>query len=99
MKFNLEEFFTTIVLEDDTENHKPYPDPLFKYMELTGADKDSCIYIGDMTTDIQCANNAGVISGLVAWNNSGVSYSNSISLPDFSAFFHLYIIHSPTLNH
>ncbi|MDV8114688.1 HAD family hydrolase [Bacillus sp. BAU-SS-2023] len=76
-KFNLEEFFTTIVLEDDTENHKPYPDPLFKYMELTGADKDSCIYIGDMTTDIQCANNAGVISGLVAWNNSGVSCSDA----------------------
>ncbi|WP_416906748.1 HAD hydrolase-like protein, partial [Paraclostridium bifermentans] len=50
-KFNFRRIFLQlIVLEDDTENHKPYPDPLFKYMELTGADKDSCIYIGDMTT-------------------------------------------------
>lgn len=71
--FNLEEFFTTIVLEDDTKDHKPNPEPLLKYIELTGADKDSCIYIGDMPTDIQCANNAGVISGLVTWNGSGVS--------------------------
>lgn len=70
--FNLESFFTTIVLEEDTREHKPNPEPLFKYIELTGADKDTCIYIGDMPTDIQCANDAGVISGLVTWNGSDV---------------------------
>ena len=70
--FNLESFFMTIVLEEDTREHKPNPEPLFKYIELTGADKDTCIYIGDMPTDIQFANDAGVISGLVTWNGSGV---------------------------
>lgn len=71
--FHLDELFTTVILEEDTKEHKPDPEPLFKYMELTGADKDTCIYIGDMPTDIQCANNAGVISGLVTWNGAGIS--------------------------
>ncbi len=48
--FNLEEFFTTIVLEEDTKEHKPNPEPLFKYLELTQADKDACIYIGDIVS-------------------------------------------------
>lgn len=71
--FHLEEFFTTVILEEDTERHKPHPEPLLYYMEKTGADKASCIYIGDMPTDIQCAHNAGMLSGLVTWNGSGIS--------------------------
>lgn len=40
--------------------------------ELAGAKPESCIYIGDMPTDIACANSAGLVSGLVTWNGSGM---------------------------
>lgn len=71
-KFDLDHLFTTKVLEEDTLLHKPNAEPLLKYMKLTGASKEECIYIGDMPSDINCANNAGVLSALVTWNRSGV---------------------------
>lgn len=70
--FEFENIFDAVVLEEDTAEHKPNPEPLYKYMELVGANKAECIYIGDMPSDIQCANNAGMISGLVTWNGAGI---------------------------
>ncbi len=54
------ELFTTIVCADDTTEHKPTPAPLFKYMELTGADCSQILYIGDSEYDSGCAEGAGV---------------------------------------
>lgn len=70
--FGFETIFDKVILEEDTVQHKPEPEPLYKYMELVGASKTECIYIGDMPSDIQCANNAGIVSGLVNWNGAGV---------------------------
>lgn len=70
--FHLETMFDLIVCADDTKKHKPNPEPLYKYIELAETESSSCIYIGDMPTDIACANNAGIASGLVTWNHSGV---------------------------
>lgn len=70
--FGFETIFNKVILEEDTAQHKPEPEPLYKYMELVGASKTECIYIGDMPSDIQCANNAGIVSGLVTWNGAGV---------------------------
>jgi HAD superfamily hydrolase (TIGR01549 family) len=70
--FEFESIFDEVILEEDTTRHKPEPEPLYKYMELVGANKTECIYIGDMPSDIQCANNAGIVSGLVTWNGAGV---------------------------
>lgn len=70
--FHLEELFDLIVCEDDTKKHKPDPEPLYKYAGLANIGLGYCIYIGDMPTDIECANRAGVVSGLVTWNESGV---------------------------
>lgn len=71
-QFDLENYFSTVVLQSDTDKHKPNPEPLYKYIELAGARKEECIYIGDMVSDIQCASRAGIVSGLVTWNQSGV---------------------------
>ena len=70
--FGLEKILGTVILEEDTQKHKPHPEPLYKYLELTGAKKEECIYIGDMPGDIQCANHAGILSGLAAWNGSNI---------------------------
>lgn len=75
--FNLESIFDVIVCADDTKKHKPSPELIYKYAELAETEPKSCIYIGDMPTDIECANRANIASGLVTWNNSGISCDNA----------------------
>lgn len=70
--FHLEELFDRIVCADETTRHKPNPDPIYKYAELEKAELPACIYIGDMPTDMECAQKAGIAAGLVLWNNSGI---------------------------
>ena len=48
-----------------------------KYMEMTGAKKEECIYIGDMESDILSAENAGITAALVRWNNSRLDYDKA----------------------
>lgn len=69
--FHLEEIFDRIICADDTEKHKPDPEPVCRYVELEQAEPDSCIYIGDMPTDMECARRAGIASGLVLWSGAG----------------------------
>lgn len=70
--FHLEDLFDRILLADDTKRHKPDPEPICKYAEWEGVPVSACIYVGDMPTDIACANSAGAASGLAAWNRSGI---------------------------
>ncbi len=72
--FHLEEIFHRIVCADDTKKHKPEPDPILKYTEAEKALLSSCIYIGDMPTDIECAKKAGI---------AAVSASDAIMLGFF----------------
>lgn len=69
-RFNFEKYFGVMILEEDTLKHKPDPEPILKYMEITGAKKEECIYIGDMECDILSATGAGITAALVRWNNS-----------------------------
>ena len=55
------------VCADHTEKHKPEPDPLLKYMELTGAKREEILYIGDSKYDEMCAHAAGVDFALAMW--------------------------------
>lgn len=59
--------FTTIICSDDVASPKPAPDPLLKYMEMTGADKSRILYVGDTLHDISCASAAGTASALAVW--------------------------------
>lgn len=77
-QFHLERFFDVVILEGDTVEHKPHPAPLLKYLEITGADPKDCIYIGDMPSDMACANAAGIASGFVTWNGSGRTCSQAL---------------------
>ena len=55
------------ICADHTDKHKPEPDPLLKYMELTGAKKEEILYIGDSKYDEMCAHAAGVDFALATW--------------------------------
>lgn len=65
--FELNNFFKLVVCADDTEKHKPNPDPILKFIEISGADKSKTIYIGDTKYDMECALSAGIDFALALW--------------------------------
>ncbi|SEG58596.1 HAD family hydrolase [Paenibacillus sp. UNC499MF] len=56
-----------VVCADDTKRHKPNPEPLLKFLEISGAKAEDSIYIGDTVYDYECARDAGVDFGLALW--------------------------------
>ena len=65
--FGLANYFSIVVCADDTEKHKPDPEPILKFIERSRADKSKTIYIGDTKYDMECAFNAGVDFALALW--------------------------------
>ena len=65
----LDNFFDVGICKEDTENHKPLPDPIVtaaKRVQIT--DMSRVIYIGDALVDAICARNACVDFALVEWS-------------------------------
>lgn len=67
MYFPISKYVGTAVCADHTEKHKPDPEPLFKYMELTGAKPEEVLYVGDSIYDCNCAHAAGIDFALATW--------------------------------
>lgn len=65
--FELTNYFKLVVCADDTEKHKPDPEPILKFIELSGVDKRKVIYIGDTKYDMDCASGAGIDFALALW--------------------------------
>ncbi len=65
--FGLTNYFNLVVYADDTEKHKPDPEPILKFIEISGADKSKTIYIGDTKYDMDCAFSAGIDFALALW--------------------------------
>lgn len=58
--------FDVIIGNDDTEKHKPNPEPIYKAMELLSlTDKSKICYVGDALDDKKAAINAGVLAVLL----------------------------------
>ena len=56
-----EKMFDVIIGNDDTEKHKPNPEPIYKAMELLSlTDKSKICYVGDALDDKKAAINASV---------------------------------------
>lgn len=66
--FHFERFFDRIVLADDTECHKPNPEPLLRYAELAREEPSRCLYVGDALTDMECAFRAGADGAMALWS-------------------------------
>lgn len=66
------------ICAEDSDLHKPHPDPILKYIELEQdesgimIDMKDCIYIGDTMHDCQCAHAAGCDFALADWNGRGL---------------------------
>ena len=65
--FNLAGYFSTLVTYEDTERHKPQPDPLFLASERLGIEPARIVYVGDAVFDIQAGKAAGMRTIGVTW--------------------------------
>jgi pyrophosphatase PpaX len=63
----LEHLFETVVGGDETERHKPDPDPLLLALARLGASPEETAYVGDSPFDMQAAKAAGVYAVGVSW--------------------------------
>jgi pyrophosphatase PpaX len=60
-------FFSVVIGQEDTLDHKPNPSPLLLAVEQLGITPAYCGYVGDQPTDIQAAQAAGMCSVAACW--------------------------------
>jgi pyrophosphatase PpaX len=63
----LESNFDVVVGSEDTERHKPDPDPILEALRRLGATSEDAAYVGDSPFDVRAAKAAGVCAVAVAW--------------------------------
>jgi pyrophosphatase PpaX len=66
--FGLNRWVETIVAYEDTERHKPYPEPILKALEILDFGSEGVLMVGDSPLDLRCAKAAGVQSAAVSWS-------------------------------
>ena len=69
--FGIGDYFDEMVSCDDTDIHKPNPEPILLCLKKMGITAEEALMVGDSPFDIKCANNAGVKSVLVGWRITG----------------------------
>ena len=60
-------FFDVVVAAEDTDRHKPHPEPLLLGLERLGGGAAGAAYVGDSPVDVQAACAAGVAAIAVTW--------------------------------
>ncbi len=63
----LEENFEVVIGAEDTERHKPDPDPILEALARMAASPQDAAYAGDSPFDMRAAKAAGVYAVAVAW--------------------------------
>jgi pyrophosphatase PpaX len=63
----LDEQFDVVVAHEDSERHKPEPEPVLEALARLGAKPDEAAYVGDSPFDIRAAKAAGVFAVAVSW--------------------------------
>jgi HAD superfamily hydrolase (TIGR01549 family) len=58
--FEMENFFVTIVGDEDVTRNKPHPEMLVHALREMGLPKEAVVFVGDSGIDIQTGKNAGV---------------------------------------
>ena len=71
-------YFDHTICSEDSEKHKPDPDPMYAYMKKAedasgqAVDPKECIFIGDTMHDWQCGHSAGCDFALADWRSRGL---------------------------
>lgn len=72
LKTGLQNYMKAVVLAEDTQNHKPHPEPLLKAAEILGVKPKEAIYIGDTYSDYKATKAAGMDFGLAVWGAADI---------------------------
>lgn len=75
----LEDYIDDLVTVEDTEIHKPNPEPALICLEKLGRKPEESLMIGDSDFDIGCGNNAGMVTVLVGWSAAAKSERESVA--------------------
>ena len=59
--------FDVVVAGDETERHKPHPEPLLRALEALQAEAGTAAYVGDSPFDMQAAKAGGLAAIGVTW--------------------------------
>jgi pyrophosphatase PpaX len=59
--------FDAVVTAEDTERHKPGPEPILHALELLGGTPADAVYVGDARYDVMAARAAGTAAVAVTW--------------------------------
>ena len=78
----IKDLMSEVVGCEQTELHKPKPDPILYCAEQLGIDIEKCAYVGDAPFDIQAANSAGCVSIGVTWG-----FFTRVKLQEFEPSF------------
>ncbi len=63
----LGEQFDVVIAHEDTERHKPEPEPVLEAVARLGAEPSAAAYVGDSPFDIRAAKAAGAFAVGVGW--------------------------------
>jgi pyrophosphatase PpaX len=78
--------FDVVVGFEDTDRHKPEPDPVLLAVEKLGAAPHEAVYVGDSPFDIGAAKAAGVFAVAVGWG--GIHPDERLLAEEPDAFVH-----------
>jgi pyrophosphatase PpaX len=63
----LREVSDVIIGMEDTDRHKPDPDPILEALRRLGAEPTDAVYVGDSPFDVAAAKSAGTFAVAVTW--------------------------------
>lgn len=69
-RFDLIKYFPNAVYAELTENHKPHPQPVYKYFELSAVKNPKALFVGDTVYDYKCATSAGIDFAFANWSGN-----------------------------
>jgi pyrophosphatase PpaX len=82
----LDEQFDVVIAHEDTDRHKPDPDPVLAALDGLGAQPASAAYVGDSPFDIRAAKAAGAFAVAVSWG--GIHADERLLAEEPDAFVH-----------
>ena len=67
LKTGLQSYMKSVILAEDTENHKPHPELLLKAIEILNIEPKDAMYVGDTFADYKSTKAAVMDFGLAVW--------------------------------
>jgi pyrophosphatase PpaX len=74
----LYDFFDAFITPENTQHHKPHPEPAFAALAMLDGEIGDSVFIGDANFDIDCAAAAGLDSVFVNWSYNKISELNAL---------------------